>query len=205
MTTHTPNNTKGHVYLIEDHADLRADLLRLLRASGYAVKDYSSAIEYLQTEPVQSEGVIVSDMVMPEMSGLELQTELVSRGILLPFVFVSGESSDRQIISAMKNRAFDFLLKPFTRNELLDAIDRALAFDEQEKESREHKKDLQYRLRLLSPREREVFFLLARGFSNQEIVRDLEISLPTAKQYKAEVMRKLGVQSLSALMALTNS
>ena len=205
MTTHTPSSTKGHVCLIEDHADLRADLLRLLQASGYAVKDYSSAIEYLQTEPAQFEGVIVSDMVMPEMSGLELQTELVSRGILLPFVFISGESSDRQIISAMKNRAFDFLLKPFTKNELLDAIDRALGFGEQEKESREHKKDLQHRLSLLSPREREVFFLLARGFSNQEIVRDLEISLPTAKQYKAEVMRKLDIQSLSALMALANT
>jgi FixJ family two-component response regulator len=205
MTTHTPSSTKGHVCLIEDHADLRADLLRLLQASGYAVKDYSSAIEYLQTEPAQFEGVIVSDMVMPEMSGLELQTELVSRGILLPFVFISGESSDRQIISAMKNRAFDFLLKPFTKNELLDVIDRALAFGEQEKESREHKKDLQHRLSLLSPREREVFFLLARGFSNQEIVRDLEISLPTAKQYKAEVMRKLDIQSLSALMALANT
>lgn len=205
MTTHTPSSTKGHVCLIEDHADLRADLLRLLQASGYAVKDYSSAIEYLQTEPAQFEGVIVSDMVMPEMSGLELQTELVSRGILLPFVFISGESSDRQIISAMKNHAFDFLLKPFTKNELLDAIDRALAFGEQEKESREHKKDLQHRLSLLSPREREVFFLLARGFSNQEIVRDLEISLPTAKQYKAEVMRKLDIQSLSALMALANT
>ncbi len=205
MTTHTPSSTKGHVCLIEDHADLRADLLRLLQASGYAVKDYSSAIEYLQTEPAQFEGVIVSDMVMPEMSGLELQTELVSRGILLPFVFISGESSDRQIISAMKNHAFDFLLKPFTKNELLDAVDRALAFGEQEKESREHKKDLQHRLSLLSPREREVFFLLARGFSNQEIVRDLEISLPTAKQYKAEVMRKLDIQSLSALMALANT
>lgn len=205
MTTHTPSSTKGHVCLIEDHADLRADLLRLLQASGYVVKDYSSAIQYLQTEPAQFEGVIVSDMVMPEMSGLELQTELVSRGILLPFVFISGESSDRQIISAMKNRAFDFLLKPFTKNELLDAIDRALAFGEQEKESREHKKDLQHRLSLLSPREREVFFLLARGFSNQEIVRDLEISLPTAKQYKAEVMRKLDIQSLSALMALANT
>jgi two-component system response regulator FixJ len=105
----------------------------------------------------------------------------------------------------MKNRAFDFLLKPFTKNELLDAIDRALAFGEQEQESREHKKDLEHRLSLLSPREREVFFLLTQGFSNQEIVRNLRISLPTAKQYKAEVMRKLGVPSLSALIALANT
>ena len=205
MTIHTPNTTKGHVCLIEDHADLRADLLRLLQASGYTVKDYPSAIEYLQTEQAQFEGVIVSDMVMPEMSGLELQTALASRGILLPFIFISGESSDRQIISAMKNRAFDFLLKPFGKNELLDAIDRALAFGEQEKESREHKKDLEHGLSLLSPREREVFFLLTRGFNNQEIVRNLRISLPTAKQYKAEVMRKLGASSLSALMALANT
>jgi FixJ family two-component response regulator len=204
MTIHTPNSTKGHVCLIEDHADLRADLLRLLQASGYTVKDYPSAIEYLQTEQAQFEGVIVSDMVMPEMSGLELQTELASRGILIPFVFISGESSDRQIISAMKNRAFDFILKPFTKNELLDAIDRALAFGEQEQEAREHKKDLEHRLSLLSPREREVFFLLTQGFSNQEIVRNLRISLPTAKQYKAEVMRKLGAPSLSALIALAN-
>jgi FixJ family two-component response regulator len=184
---------------------LRADLLRLLQASDYSVEDYPSAREYLQAGQAKVDGVIVSDMVMPGMSGLELQTELASRGILLPFVFISGESSDRQIISAMKNRAFDFLLKPFSKNELLDAIDRALVFGRQENETREREKDLDGRLELLSPREREVFFLLMRGFSNQEIVRALKISLPTAKQYKAEVMRKLDIQSLSALMALANT
>ena len=193
------------VCLIEDNADLRSDLLRILRASGYSVADFESAKDFLQADPAQFDGVIVSDMVLPGMSGLELQVELSAAGVTPPFIFISGESSDRQIIAAMKNHTVEFLLKPFSKVELLGAIERAMAFVLEAKQVDQLRIDLERRIKTLSPREREVFFLLARGFSNQELVTSLAISLATVKQYKSEVMRKVRVQSLSKLIDLVKS
>lgn len=197
-------NKQRRVALIEDHDDLRVDLWRLLRAHGYVVDAYTSAVEYLGQDYNNFDGVIVSDMVMSGMSGVELQTELSAAGMNPPFIFISGESSDLQIISSMKNRTVDFLLKPFSIVQLIQSIDDALVVATHQKQTEIYQRSIDGRLKLLSPREREVFFLLLRGFNNQEIVASLAVSLPTAKQYKAEVMRKMGVQSLSALMVLAN-
>lgn len=193
------------VCLIEDHADLRSDLLRMLRASGYSVADFESAKDFLQADQAQFDGVIVSDMVLPGMSGLELQVELSAAGVTPPFIFISGESSDRQIIAAMKNHTVEFLLKPFSKADLLQAIERALVLAAESKKALKLRMDLDQRLVLLSPREREVFFLLAQGLSNQELVASLAISLATVKQYKSEVMRKVCVKSLSELMLLVKN
>lgn len=201
----TQNTKQVQVCLIEDHADLRSDLLRMLSASGYVVAEYASAKDFLQADQSQFDGVIVSDMVMPSMSGLELQVELAANGIKPPFIFISGESSDRQIIAAMKNNTLEFLLKPFSKLDLLGAIERAMAFVSDSKMSNKLRMDLEQRLETLSPRERQVFFLLAQGFCNQELVASLDISLATVKQYKSEVMRKVRVQSLSELIELTKS
>lgn len=202
MTNVTATNLNWKVCLIEDNSDLRADLVRLLHSSGYEVVEYDSACAFMQNELGQFSGVVVSDMVMSGMTGLECQAELNLKGINLPFIFISGESSNSQIISAMKNRAVDFLLKPFTKNELLSAIERAFDILDDIKKVRLSRLRLEKQLLLLSPREREVFYMLIKGFSNQEIVVSLEISLSTAKQYKSEVMRKMQVKTLSALMEL---
>ena len=205
MMSETQHAKQVQVCLIEDHADLRSDLLRMLRASGYVVAEYANARDFLSADQSQFDGVIVSDMVMPGMSGLELQVELFAAGLKPPFIFISGESSDRQIIAAMKNHTVEFLLKPFSKVELLGAIERALAFVLEAKQADQLRIDLERRIKTLSPREREVFFLLARGFSNQELVTSLAISLATVKQYKSEVMRKVRVQSLSELIDLVQS
>ena len=105
----------------------------------------------------------------------------------------------------MKNHTLEFLLKPFSKSDLLGAIERAMLFVSKAKQAKQHRIDLDQRLKMLSPREREVFFLLAKGFNNQELVTSLAISLATVKQYKAEVMRKMRVQSLSELIDLTKS
>lgn len=193
---------KGQVCLIEDHADLRSDLARLLRVSGYAVDEFESAQTLLQFDLSEFSGVIVSDMVMSGMSGLDCQSELSSRGMTPPFIFISGESSSKQIISAMKNHTSDFLLKPFTKHELLDALEKAMAYALASKKEYAERKEFERNLDLLSPREKEVFFLLAQGFSNQELVSALSISLATAKQYKSEVMRKMRIKTLSQLLAM---
>lgn len=201
----TQNLKQGKVYLIEDHTDLRSDLLRMLRANGYIVSEFANARDFLISDQDPLDGVIVSDMVMPRMSGLELQVELAANGVKPPFIFMSGESSDRQIIAAMKNHTFEFLVKPFSKSDLLGAIERAMVFVLEAKKAHQHRIDLEQCLEMLSSEEREVFFLLAQGFSNQELADSLGISPATAKQKKAEVMRKVCVQSLAELIALTKS
>jgi FixJ family two-component response regulator len=102
----------------------------------------------------------------------------------------------------MKNQAFDFLLKPFSRNDLNAVLKRAFVLALQIEATTKARIDLQEKIKGLSPREREVFYLLAKGFGNQEILTELDISLHTVKQYKSEVMRKLKLQTLAELIAL---
>jgi FixJ family two-component response regulator len=143
-------------------------------------------------------------MQMPDMSGVELQAELLKRGRQIPIIFISGESTLPQTISAMKQGAIEFLLKPFERDQLLSAVVRGLEKDVAYMRSYVVQTTLAEGLKGLSPREREVFELLAIGFNNLQIQEKLNISLPTAKQYKSEVMRKLNLSSLAHLMALKN-
>ena len=137
------------------------------------------------------------------MSGVELHEELKQRGHAFPVIYISGESTVPQTIRAMKQGAFDFLVKPFGRDELLKAVAAAME---------RHRQQMQETIRIarakaarlsLSPRELQVHDLLLKGFGNREIMDALSISLPTAKQYKSEVMRKLGARSLSELIAFS--
>jgi FixJ family two-component response regulator len=142
---------------------------------------------------------------MPDMSGVELQAELVQRGRAIPIIFISGESTVQQTVTAMKQGAIEFLVKPFERDELLSAVIRGLEQDTLHMHQYVEKKTLEEGLKTLAPREREVFELLSLGLNNAEIQEKLQISLPTTKQYKSEVMRKLNLRSLSQLIALRAS
>jgi len=136
-------------------------------------------------------------MRLPDLNGVELYKALTDRGEDIPIIFISGESSIQQSIDAMKQGAIEFLVKPFDINDLTNAIEKATRL--------EHKRvNLKTLLKNLSPREKQVFDLLIQGLNNSELMKKINVSLPTAKQYKSEVMRKLGVKSLSELMNLSN-
>ena len=136
-------------------------------------------------------------MRLPDLSGVELYKALINQGENIPIIFISGESSVQQGIDAMKQGAIEFLVKPFNINDLIKAIEKAARI--------EHKRvNLKTLLKSLSPREKEVFHLLIQGLNNSELMKKINISLPTTKQYKSEVMRKLGVKSLSELISLGN-
>ena len=192
----------GYVFLIEDEDELRADLERMLSFNGYRVRGFSNPQEYLALNSHVAPAVVVTDMRMPEMSGVELQEELMRQGRKIPMVFISGQSEDHQIVAALKGGAVDFLLKPFARETLLAAVAKGLEIDTKQMMSIIRKNELEEKLKLLSPREKEVFELLIKGFNNKEIIDALGISLPTAKQYKSEVMYKLRVRSLSELISI---
>jgi FixJ family two-component response regulator len=139
---------------------------------------------------------------MPKLSGVQLQSELIAKGHKIPIIFISGESSDVQIVKAFKGGAFDFLLKPFSREDFLSAVERAIEKDSIAMQELIRKSRLTETLKTLSPRELQVFKLLAKGYGNKELVDTLGISLSTVKEYKSEVMYKLRLRSLSELISL---
>jgi FixJ family two-component response regulator len=197
-------NHSKHIFLIDDDESMRTVLKGMLEFLGFQVHVYASAIEFLKVSMQAAPAVIITDMQMPDMSGVELQADLLKRGRQIPIIFISGESTLPQTISAMKQGAIEFLLKPFERDQLLSAVVRGLEQDVAYMRSYVVQTTLAEGLKGLSPREREVFELLAIGFNNLQIQEKLNISLPTAKQYKSEVMRKLNLSSLAHLIALKN-
>lgn len=189
--------------MVEDNESLRANLRDLLVFAGYRVREWSNAQDFLSDLPNDAPAVVVSDMLMPGMSGVEMHKALIQRGRMMPVIYISGESSVPQSIEAMKLGALDFLVKPFSREELLRGVAQGIEKDTQLMRSMIEKSRFNESLRQLSPRECQVHTLLLKGMNNAEIMTQLHISLPTAKQYKSEVMRKLGVRSLAQLIELS--
>ena len=194
--------TVAQIVLLEDDVSMRTSLTQMLRFAGHIVQAFSSALEFLALSAPTRPALIITDMRMPGMSGVELQAELLARGWDMPMIFISGESTVQQSVAALKQGAIEFLVKPFDRTELLSAVARGIAINLRQHQTAIENTAYESQLQTLSPRERQVFELLAAGFGNAELVKTLGISLPTAKQYKAEVMRKLKLYSLSELIRL---
>lgn len=183
------------IYLIEDDASQRDSIESLLVYKGYIVKSYSAANNFLKNVPFERPAIVISDIRLPDISGVELHHALIEKNINIPIIFISGEASIQQSIDAMKQGAIEFLVKPFEIDELINAITKAIHIKLKEI-------NLNLLIENLSPREREVYKLLLKGHNNQELIDKLHLSLPTVKQYKSEVMRKLNVKSLSKLIEL---
>ncbi len=192
----------GHVYLIDDNEEVRDSLSRLLQFAGYRVLCWADGSSFLAEMPNQAPAVVLTDMKMPGMTGLELHQALLAQGRKIPVIYISGESTVPEAIEAMKLKPHDFLTKPFTREDLLRTLAAAMERDRIGMQSVIEKARYEESLRQLSPREREVHALLLKGYNNGEIMAALGISMPTTKQYKSEVMRKLAVRSLSQLIEM---
>jgi two-component system response regulator TtrR len=191
-----------HIFVIEDDESMRETLCGILKFLGYQVHAFSSPLAFLRNAIQVAPAVVITDMRMPDMTGVELQAELLKRGRPVPIIFISAESTVPQTITAMKQGAIEFLLKPFEREQLMEAVIRGLNQDAIEMHAHLERLALEESLKTLTPRTRQVFDLLSLGFNNAEIMAKMGISLDTAKQYKSEVMRKLGLRSMSQLLAL---
>jgi len=181
---------------------MRQSLVGMLEFLGYQVQSFSSAVDFLQVPIQVGPAVVITDMRMPDMTGVELQAELLKRGRQMPIIFISGESTIQQSIDAMKQGAMEFLIKPFERDQLLAAVAKGLEQDASYMRSHIEQSALEASLKKLSARQLETFELLSQGFNNAELMERLNVSLATAKQYKSEVMRKLGLRSLAQLISL---
>ena len=190
----------GHIYLIDDDESMRTSLARMLGEVGYQVQEYASATEFLEKSLPLAPAVILLDMQMPDVTGLDLQKQLVGLGRKTPIVFISGQSHPHQIVQALKNGAIDFLFKPFNLEELLQAINEALKFDQRQLKSLTKEVETKKNYALLTPREKEVSALLVKGFLNKEIAQQLGISKATIKVHKARVIEKMQVTSMQDLV-----
>ena len=190
----------GHIYLIDDDESMRISLSRMLRELGYLVEGYASAATFLENSVPVSPAVILLDMQMPDMTGLDLQEKLIKLGRKTPIIFVSGQSHPHQIVQGLKRGALDFLFKPFNLEELLKAVADAIDFDRRQLKrismDVEAKKDYES----LTPREREVCGWLVKGFLNKDIAVKLGTTDATIKVHKARVMEKMHSDSVQVLV-----
>ena len=190
----------GHIYLIDDDNSMRESLTRMLRDVGYLVEDYASAVKFLETSIPVSPAVILLDMQMPDMTGVELQEQLVKLGRKTPIVFVSGQSHPHQIVQGLKKGAVDFLFKPFNLEELLKAIADAIEFDRRQLKRLSVDIETKREYESLTPREREVCTWLVEGLLNKDIAVKLGTTDATIKVHKARVMSKMHVDSVQTLV-----
>lgn len=192
----------GLVYVVDDDASFRTAIERRLRIAGYEVETYSSAQLLLDRVPAaERPGCILLDVRMPGLSGLELQSRLIELGSILPIVFVTGHADIPATVRAIKAGAEDFLTKPASSEQLIAAIERALARYDIQRSQRSRLDSIVAHLARLTPRERQVFDLIVRGKINKQIATQLGTTERTVKAHRHGVMEKMQVHSLAELVS----
>lgn len=196
------HQTLGHIYLIDDDASIRRALTSTLDKLGFTVRAFEDATTFLKTATPVSPSVILLDMRMPGKSGVEVQSELLAIGWRTPIIFISGESLPAQIVQAMKQGAADFLLKPFSMEDLLRTVTAAMDRDRVQQGLHARSLSVKQRLKALTPREKEVCAEMISGRSNKEIAQASDSAASTVKLHRARILKKMEVESLGDLIAL---
>jgi RNA polymerase sigma factor (sigma-70 family) len=192
----------GLVHVIDDDASFRTAIERRLKLAGYDVETYSSAQQLLDHLPdVEKPGCILLDVQMPGLSGLDLQSRLIERGSILPIIFVTGYADTPATVRAIKAGAEDFLTKPASSEQLIDAIERAMTRYESARHQRNEINSFRGLVASLTPRERQVFNLIVRGRINKQIAHELGTTERTVKAHRHQVMEKMQVHSLAELVS----
>jgi FixJ family two-component response regulator len=192
----------GLVHVVDDDASFRTAIERRLKLAGYEVEVYSSADQLLERLPGgERPGCILLDVQMPGLSGPELQSRLIGLDSILPIVFVTGHADTPTTVLAIKAGAEDFLTKPASSEQLIDAIERAMARYESARSQRTKLNSLRGLVATLTPRERQVFDLIVRGKINKQIAYELGTTERTVKAHRHQVMEKMQVHSLAELVS----
>jgi FixJ family two-component response regulator len=174
----------------------------LIRASGREVASFAAASEFLATYELPKAGCLICDIVMPGMTGLELQTELNRSGSTLPVIFISAHSDIPTAVTAMQCGAFDFLVKPFSNEELLERVAAALGRDELLRHERHELEQIRACRESLTPRELDILNRMAQGASNKVMSHELSLSVRTVELHRARVMEKMGARSIAELVRM---
>ena len=190
------------VHIIDDDAAARDALAFLLDCHDFATRTYESAIQFLDLVGSAERGIIVTDVRMPEMTGVELVGKLKALGVADPVIVITGHADVTMAIQALHAGVSDFIEKPFSDDAILGAVRFALAKWQNRGAIEAERARISERLATLSGREAEVMEGLIEGKANKVIAYDLSISARTVEVYRANVMTKLGARTLSELVRM---
>lgn len=191
------------VYIIDDDQAMRDSLLWLIESEDYQVKTFSNAASFLDNLPVESVGCIITDIRMPEMSGLELYKALNEKKCNLPVIMITGHGDVAMAVNALKDGVFDFIEKPFENRVLLDRIKEASQQCITNQEEKTSRKQIESLFETLTKREQEVMDKIVQGLSNKEMATELDISIKTIEVHRSRVMDKMNATSLASLVRMS--
>jgi two-component system response regulator FixJ len=190
------------VHVIDDDDGARQALAFLLEAADFQVRAYASAVAFLEALPGAEAGYVISDIRMPDMTGLELAQRLAAMRSGFPVIIVTGHGDIAMAVEAMRAGVVDFLEKPFSEDRILDALARAKITDGTKTALAQQTADALQRMESLSERERQVLDRVVQGQPNKIIARDLGISPRTVEIYRAKLMTKMQADNLAALVRM---
>lgn len=197
--------SEPRVFIVDDDAAVRDTLKWLLTSVQLDVETFDSAAAFLNDYEPDIPGCLLLDVRMPGMSGLQLQTQLDTRKIDLPIIFISGHGDVQMAVRAMKSGAVDFIEKPFNNQSVIDAVQRAVDGVRARLSEQAEKASTQRALDVLTERERQVLDGVVDGYTNKQIANHYGLSEKTIEFHRSKLMRKLNVRSMAQLMILVSS
>jgi FixJ family two-component response regulator len=195
-------NERAIVHVVDDDASVRGALEGLFDSVGLDSQTYVSARDFLATSLADKPACVVIDIRLPDMNGLEFQSQLTQMGVRLPVVMITGYGDISMSVRAMKRGAVDFLTKPFRDQDMLDAVMAAIERDRQRRKVDDDVSQMQQRFETLSPREQQVMLLVTAGKMNKQVAGDLGISEITVKIHRGAAMRKMNARTLTDLVRM---
>ena len=190
------------VFVVDDDEAMRNSLRWLVESEGLNVETFGSADDFLSAYYPGRAGCALLDVRMPGMSGLELQEYLSSRQLHIPVIIITGHGDVSMAVKAMKAGALDFIEKPFSDEQLIGSIRRALGVDADLRRRQRGRAEVAARMAQLTPREHEVMLMVTDGKSNKEIAKALGVSAKTVEAHRAKVMEKMDARSLAELVRM---
>ena len=190
------------VFVIDDDRMIREGLQSLMRSVGLRVETFASAQDFLIAKRQDAPACLVLDVRMPGLSGLDLQLKLSDANVQIPIIFITGHGDIPMSVRAMKEGAHEFLTKPVRGQDLLDAVQKAIASDRVLRKERAEVSEIRTRFDSLTPREKEVLDFVVAGLLNKQIAGEMGTSELTVKTHRAHVMEKTHADSLAHLVRM---
>jgi len=192
------------VLVVDDDVSVREALAGLIRSAGMTVETFATAQEFLAHPRPDAPGCLVLDIALPGLSGLDLQKRMAEMDLKIPIVFITGHGDVPTSVQAMKAGALEFLTKPFSDQDLLNAIQQAIKRDRAARRQRAKVMELRGRYESLTPREREVMEGVVSGLINKQIAAELGTSVMTVKAHRGQVMHKMRADSVADLVRMSD-